>query len=301
MDGFWQSPEMQGGVIPFAVAFAAAILIRLLFGKNWGGRLAILGAVIGFLAAYFLLEGITWPAVAAKQKIFWLALVALILGLAMELRGGGRLGALVIAHLFPIGALAWLAWGLIGRGLDQELLIKLAALYLGSVFVIWMMVTARLPRDRDTSIGCGRINSPAMLLVAAFATGLIALYGAEIGLAQLLIAIGAVLGAVLLLSYLSYVIAGDAFKFGPVGVIGVAGAWLSCIYVLVLFGDSPDLIALAIVLLIFALNMIARRVRFGSGLEARVVEPILYGAIVTIPAVAAAAYVLLTAAPDTGY
>ena len=54
-------------------------------------------------------------------------------------------------------------------------------------------------------------------------------------------------------------------------------------------------------LLTFLLNVVARHIRFGSGRSARLVEPVLYGAIVTIPAVAVIAYVVLTAEPDSGY
>ena len=301
MEGFWQSPEIQGGVIPFAVAMAAALVIRLVCGREWGGRLAILAAGIAFLVAYGILESITWPTVSSKQKVFWLAGIALVLGLAMEMRGGGRVGALIVAHLFPIGALGWLAWQKIISGPSQELLITLVLLYLGSLVVIWMLVTATPARRQESRIGCGRINSPAMLMLVGFAAGVISITGAEIGMAQLSVAIGAVLAGVLVPSYLLYVARGEAFKFGPIGVIGLGGAWMTCIYVMVLFGSSVSLIALAILLLTFLMNIAARRIRFGDGRVARFIEPVLFGALVAIPAVVAVAYVVLTAEPDSGY
>jgi hypothetical protein len=301
MEGFWQSPEVQGGVIPFATALVLALAIRLAGGQTWGPRLAILGAALGFLAAYWLLESVTWPAVSAKQKVFWLAALAVLLGVLLEVAGGRRAGTLVVAHLFPLVALLWLAWRQIERGPSSELLIALVALYVASLVVVWMLDSAMSSHDHDARHGGGHVNAAALLLLAGFAAGAISLFGAEIGMAQLSVAIGAVMGGVLLPSYLLYLARGEALKFGPIGIVGVGGAWLTCVYVMVLYGSSVSFPALAVLLLTFLLNIAARRIRVGESAAARLLEPVLYGAIVAIPAVAAVVYVVLTAEPETGY
>ena len=301
MEGFWQSPEVQGGVIPFAIALVLALAIRLGAGRTWGPRLAVLGAALGFLAAYWLLESVTWPAVSSKQKVFWLAALAVVLGVLLELGGGRRGTTLVAGHIFPLVALLWLAWRQIERGPSSDLLIILVVLYVASLVVLWMLVSAMASHDHEARYGGGHINAAALLLLGGFAAGAISLFGAEIGMAQLSVAIGAVLGGVLLPSYLMYLSRGEALKFGPIGIIGVGGAWLTCVYVMVLFGSSVSFIALAVLLLTFLLTIVARRIRVGESAAARLLEPLLFGAIVAIPAVAAVVYVVLTAEPETGY
>ena len=76
--GFWQSPEVQGGIIPFVAAVLLVIAVRLAGGRELGGRFAVVGVPLAFLIAYALLEPISWPAVASKQKVFYIAVLALI-------------------------------------------------------------------------------------------------------------------------------------------------------------------------------------------------------------------------------
>ena len=307
MNGLLQDPAVQGGVIPFALGLALTVVLRFGGGAAQGARFAPLALGLAFLAAYWVLEGIApFPPVASKQKIFYLAILAVAAGLALEATGASRKATVAVAIAFPLIALLWLAQRPLFGAPTLALIVKLAILYAASLLVFWRLDAASRAghgaRDdtAHTEPAAG-LRAPSMLLVSAFAAGIISLFGAFIGLAQLSIATGAILGGYMLVNYLLSVRAGTAFPFGPIGVIGVGGAWLVCVYVMTLYGQSVNKGVLAGLLLGFLLDPIARRARVGRATAARVLNPLFYGAIVAIPAVIAAAAVLATAEPDSGY
>jgi len=299
--GFWQSPEVQGGIIPFTAALLLCLAVRLAGGSERGPRLAVIAVPLGFILAYILLEPVAWPAVASKQKVIYIAVLALVIGAAAAVRNAGRGMALAGAGAFAAASLIWLAIRGLSAGPSFGDLATLVILLAVSVFLVWRLLAAESPVLDDPEDMRGSIHAPAMLLLLSFAAGLISLAGAFIGMAQLAIALGAVLGAFLLISYVSYFRSGRALRFGQIGALGAGGAWLACLYVMVLFAGAVSRPALAILLLVLIADPLARKIRFSQGTAARIVEPVLYGAIVAVPAVAAVVYGFAMAESSSGY
>lgn len=301
MQGFWQSPEVQGGVVPFVIAFVLVALIRFGGGRGLGARLAILGVGIGFLAAYYLLESITWPAVSSKQKVFFIAAAFLVAGLFFDLvRLPAKVGA-VIGLVGFIAALYWLTERNLARGPDTTLILQLAGLAIAAA-VVFFSLAAITPSDAwDETGNTGPLQAGSVMLLVAFAGGAVSFFGAFIGMAQLLIALGAVFGAWMLLHYLGWAAAGAPMGFGNLGTVGTGGVWLTCVAVMILFAGSVNPYATALLLLSFILGVLARPLAIGGPARGRLLSPILYGIVVALPAAAAVAWVILTAEPDTGY
>jgi len=299
--GFWQSPEVQGGAIPFGAALLLCLMVRLAGGREHGARLAVVAVPLGFLLAYILLEPVAWPAVASKQKVFYIALLALVIGLAAAVRGARRSTAVAAAAIFAVASLIWLAIRRLSGEPGFGDLATLVVLLLVSIVLVWRLLAAEAATPDEPDESRGSIHAPAMLLLLAFAAGLISLAGAFIGMAQLAIALGAVLGGFLLVSYVSYVRSGQALRFGPLGALAAGGAWLACLYVMVLFAGAVSRPALAILLVAFLADPLARRIRFSQGKTARMIEPILYGAIVALPAIAGVVYAFSMADSEPGY
>jgi len=303
LGGFWQSPEIQGGAIPFIATFLATLAIRLGGGPVHGARLAIVAPGLGFLLAYYLIEGAAWPAVASKQKVLWIAVTAVALGLLVHLASRRRALALAVAYLAPLAALAWLDWRRLTGDPDLGRILTWVVLYLAALLALWSLHAAAGerrptgPDDPRDGAGRGGVFAPLLVMVAAFAAGVISLFSAFIGMAQASIAVGAVLGGYLLAAYPFHIASGRSFAFGAGGLVGVAGIWIACLFVMALFGFSMNRVALAILLLAFPAGWLARRVRVGTGRTARILEPVVFGVLVAIPAAAGAAYAILTAEP----
>ena len=300
--GFWDSPEVQGGIVPFAVSLLLVVAIRLAGGRDAGSRWAVIAVPLAFLLAYALLESIAWPAVASKQKVFYIAVLALIIGLVVALAGASKTMVLAGAGVFALVSLIWLAIRTLGSGPSIGDLITLVVLLLVSVFLAWRLRAAENHGGgHDESDRRGRIHAPAILLVLSFAAGLISLAGAFIGMAQLAIGLGAILGAFLLISFVFYVRGQEPLPFGALGTLAAGGALLACLYVMVLFAGAVSRPALAILLLAIPADSVARRLRFGTGTRARIVEPVGYGAVIATPAVAAVIFAFATAESESGY
>jgi len=304
MEGLLQDPAVQGGVLPFIFGLVFVFAFRGLGGAPGGRRWAILGAALAFLPAYLILEGVApFPPVASKQKLMYLAIVAIALGFVLEIGVAGRVAVRVLAALYAAGALAWLAANTLSRGPSTMDWIELAVLWVAGTLVLWFLDQAARPDggDRDDESTRGGVHAPSLLLVAALAGGAVSLLGAFIGFAQLSIAIGAIFGAFMLVNYVGYVRTGQTLGFGPIGVLGAGGAWLAGVYIAALFGGDVDPWALGCLALIFPADQIARRLSVGPSVGGRAMEPLIYGVIVAIPAIAAVIVAAQNMPAQSGY
>jgi hypothetical protein len=296
MSELFASPEFLGGVVPFGVALVVAIALRALGLRT----LAIVGVPVAFLAAYYLVIPVGWPAIQPQVQAFFLAAGALLLGLVAAALGLARALIWIVGILFAVGALAWLVFRLVTAGTPSvTMIVTLVALVLAAGLILWSLTiveTNDLGEDGDDAKA---IFPAAMLLVASFSLGIISLSNYISG-AQAAIALGAALGGYLLVSFILFVFSGTALRFGPIGRLGAGGAFLAVLFVTVLFSE-PNKIALGILMLVFVAGPLIRGLTVRAGAFGRFLTAILFGAIVAIPAAAAAAFVLLTAAPSSGY
>lgn len=303
MSELLQDPAVQGGYIPLLLGIVLALLIRLAGGRELGERWTVLAVCIAWLIAYWILEGVRWPAVASKQKIFYIVAVAFALGWILEVarpRHGWLIGASLAV---PAVAIYWIAARTLASAETTSVLVTVVLSWAASVLVLWRLA-ANGRAEETPSEGLGDrsgLFAPSCLLVAALGAGVVYLNGAEIGLAQLNIALGAILGMYMLVNFVGFVATGRSFHFGVVGVIGAGMIWLACAYVAILFGSAVSRIAVAVLLGCFVLDPLARRLRVGRGRVGRIVQPFVYGAIVALPAVAAVAWSFVVAPPPSDY
>lgn len=305
---FTQTPEFQSGILPFLIALVGAAVLRLVGGQR-GWLPVALVLPIGFLATYWAVEGIAaFPPVASKQKVFYLAAGAGLAGLMLHLARAGAKTTIAVGIGWAVVALIWLSERQIA-GADTTLIATLVALAAASGIVFATLTSAgRAPQPTGTestgaaSSGMGALQPGIALMVAAFAAGLISLQGAFIGMAQLSVAVGALLGGFLLVAWIIYLRRGATIPFGPLGVLGLGGSWLACVYVMVLFAGQVNVWALALLLATFLLVPLAARLPSARpGVVGRGLQTILFGAVVALPAIAAAIWVLATAAESSGY
>ncbi len=304
MNELMQDPGIQAAVLPFIVAFVLVAVIRLGGGADWGARFATLALCAAILVAYWLLEGLPpFPPVASKQKLFYLALLAIALGLILDAGVAGRTAIKSAAAFYPLVAVLWLGQPKIMNSLSVELVLLLLFLWVGAVVSLWLLEYATQTGHLrvNEAAAKGGLNAPTLLMLAAFASAIISFLGAFIGLAQISVAIGASLAAYMVLNYLIFVVTGRSLYFGAMGVVGIGGTWIAGVYVMALFGGKVNTVALAILVVVFIADLFARRLRVGGGVGARVIEPIVYGVVVAIPALVAAVVAYLSYAPQSGY
>jgi hypothetical protein len=296
MEFFLDDPLGQAVATPFVVGAVLTLIVRAAFGPAWGGKLAVAGGAAGFIVGFAVLQGVpTFPPPASVGKIFYLALFGGALGLAVDLLGATRKAGHALAFLLPAAALLWIAERRLGGTLSAGLVANLVVLFLASILVYWRVAATARGADAPENRSAGLF--PAILvLVAAAGLALLAVMGASAALSAMSVALAAAAGGHLAVSGLFHLAGRAPFRFDAIGAFGLAGALLAIGYVLVLFNEGASRVALALLLLVFVIDFVARpaalAARPGGG-AARLVQPVFYLAIVALPAALAVAYAYL--------
>lgn len=292
--GLLGDPVGQMAIVPFAVGFLLALIVRIAGGAVWGHRLAAFGIGAAFFVAYYLIHnGVpAFPPSATGQKAFYVAAASLALGLVLDLAGLTRAGGHLFAFLVPAGALYWLRQPQIAAGPGAALIVTLALLFLASIIVYWRQAASA--RGSDTDEASSAALFPAIQVLAA-ATGLggIALLGISLAFGSLAMALAAATGGYLLVSYLVHLVTGRAIGYGAIGAFGAGGLWLALAYAAVFAADAPiKLVLIGVVALAFAADFIVRELALsvGTGAGARLLQPLVYGLLAALPSAAAFAY-----------
>jgi hypothetical protein len=177
---------VQGGVAPFVVGLVVAAILAK-------AKLGGLAVVAGFAVCVYLASGLTFTPLTALRKLILLALVAPVVGIAMDfaLRTGRTLVAAVAA---ACGALTlWVFWSVLQQAPIAE------ALLLGggtAVFVAWVV-------GATLTLAGEPVRAGAAILMLGLGTGVSAIFSASALLGLYGIAIGAGAGAFLLVQMLT--------------------------------------------------------------------------------------------------
>ena len=287
-------PVGQMAIVPFAVASALTLIVRLAGGAGLGHRLAALGIGAGVIVAYYLIHnGIpAFPPPATNQKVFYVMAAGLALGLIIDIAGLTRAGGHLIAFVLPAGALYWLRQNQIAAGPSGALVATLAALFPISVVVYWRQAASA--RGSDAPEASSAALFPAIqVLAVAIGFGGLGILDVPASLGMLGFALAAATGGYLLVSYLAHLLSGRALGYGAIGAFGAGGVWLALSYAAVFAADAPvKLVLLGVVALAFLADFGARPIALSvaSGTLARLVQPLVYGIVVGIPPAAALAY-----------
>ena len=175
-------PAFQGGVAPFFLALVVALLLRPL-------RLAGLAVAAAFVLSMHLAVGLQFAPLTALRKILLLALVAPLVGIAVDFAfKPTRLGAVLLA-LAAGGAALWVFGPALANKPAQQAWLAGATVVATAVFVVGFAQAA---------LGADALRAGAAGLALGLGVGAAAILGATLSYGIYGAALGAGAGAFLL-------------------------------------------------------------------------------------------------------
>ena len=262
---------VQSAFVPFAVSVAAAGMIRLVAGSTSGPAMAGAAVTVGFITGFVLLFGapMAWPD-SATEKLFFIAVVGGIFGLALDLSREARHITLFVSALTPALPLLWLGWPRIMQA-DWTDILTLVVIALAGGGVLTELY--------------GRHAQPAesgvKLVVGAMTLALIALIGTAASYAQLCGVLTAALAG-----FLFWLWPLARCRFAASAVFGPGLLFISLVGAIAVFtGVSRP--ALGLLLPIFYADRALGRFDTGIHKLNQALKPVLLAIIALIPAIAA--------------
>ncbi|WP_431858418.1 hypothetical protein [Azospirillum sp.] len=278
LDQILVNPAVQSGLLPLVLALVLCLAARPL-RLRWGAAVAM---GVAYLASHLITLGLPpLPPVSAQQKLLYVAVGLLALGVALDAAHARQAPRVAVMALAPVAALVWLALPVLMRGGAMLTWLELAGTALGAVVFM-----ARLERQADKGV-----TLPVTLVAAAVGTGVVALLGGSASILQLALAVAAATGG--------YLLANWPRQRQPVGVavLGLAALVPVLAGQLLLFTKASPL-AVALLLPIVFADALADRAPVPAALR-----PVLLGALCLVPfllAVAAAWFGAETPGAYTG-
>lgn len=185
MNELLSNPAIQSGIIPLIVAIVVALVLKR-FKGYWAG----LSFVIAYYLSVYLTVGFQLYPFTSTRKILIVGLVGVVLGLLVDAKKINKQYLYATLLAVAAGSALWVIWPLLLR---QEGLMMFVMPASALAYVAWTTLGANQFRDRT--------DRAAMLALAlGLGTGISAILGASALVGQLGIAIGAIAGAILLLS-----------------------------------------------------------------------------------------------------
>lgn len=283
MGALMSNPAFLGTVPALAASVVFCIFVVVL-GKGAPRAIWLMAAIIvGFVAGFIAIENLP-PAVpvTAKQKLFYAAAGLLIIGGLLDQRANRGRGLWVAQWLIPVVLLGWLTVRLWGRP-DLRLVLETLVLIGATVFV--------LGRLRRRSVA-GALGPGVQLLFAAVGVSVVSVIGASASLGMLSSSLAAATGGALLFVYGFHVIKDRVIDFGSIGWLAGGGVLMTIVAIAVLFTEDINRWALAVLLVVFLVDLIRVPVT-AEGRWSRVLQPVVLGALALVPVVVAAALAVL--------
>lgn len=276
-----EDPIVLSAVLAALLPLLTAGILTGCIGGMIGVRSAGSAIALAFVIAHLSILG--WPPLppgSSLQKIVYIALIGLFLGVALDFLID-RAPIKPVALIWPGVIIAWLGW--------QQLL-GLEVLDLARLVLVWF--AGGFIFDRLLAFRTAEIIAPTMVLVAGIGMSAIAMIGTAASLSQLAAAVAAATGGFLLWNWPR-----QRYPFSIAALYGAASALFGVGAATVLFTRASSL-ALAILLLVFVVGSIRDRLPLTDG---PVWGPISFGIIVTIPMLLAIAVAFFVAPGSTNY
>jgi hypothetical protein len=232
------NPIVRAALVCFTLGLALSGLVRLIPAAP----VASLAAPAVFLASYVMTyqQVPTFPPIGAVNKIFYIALVATLVGFVLELLRTTKLDR-VLAVILPGLIIGWIGFPRFANW-DLEAVTTACALWLGGSVMLWRLdVVAKSTAERNG----GSLVSLAILMALMLAFAPVALLGGSSTSLMLCFVGVAGLGAV---AIWEFVVPQEAF--GASAVLGVGSGFLAAVSTVTLITRGIDLLALALLLLI---------------------------------------------------
>jgi len=274
LENLFGNPLVRGLVLPLTLGVAIGLLpVR----GRWAGIIAV---GLAMLAIYWMMEGLPqFPPLAAKQKLGYLILAGMLIGLALgtkSLQFPVAVGAGLLAAL-------WLGIGrLTGSGDIWPLVMAFAVAALAGTGI------ALLPREVPDSASETPFLVPASVLLSAASGAIISVLGAFIGMAQVLGGFAALAGGYLLICFAFLLLkraVPDLFAGGAAFAAGFAV--IAALLVTALFAANAQPLALIFASLTFGMPFVYGRWVARRAPDIRLLRPFIAGAVVAFPALLA--------------
>jgi hypothetical protein len=261
------SPLFQSAALPLVVTLVACGLIRLVGGQSRGSVVAGAALAIGFLAAYVAISGVpAFPPRASSQKLAYLVLAGVLIGMALDLLRAGRNLDWTMT-LVALGlSIAWLGWPRL-RSADP--------VNAGMAAVVWIgcgiaLIRLYALRDRGS-------DGTVLLLVTALGVAGIAFFGRTASYAQLGGALAAASGGFMVWNWPL-----ARFPLGAAAVLGAGGALAAMVTNMVFYTKSSAL-AIVCLLPIFFADAVADQVPLPRGVLGQSLRPVVLALLAAIP------------------
>lgn len=204
MTDLLSNPAIQSGIIPLIVAIVVAVILKR-FEGYWSG----LSFAVAYYLSVYLAVGFQFYPFTSTRKILIVGLVAILLGLIIDAKKIKTKQLYITLLTLGIGSALWVIWPILLR--QQGIMILTMSLpALG--YVAWLTLGTNQLRNHGD-------RTAMVALALGLGTGISAILGASALVGQLGIAIGAIAGAMLLLSlFKQNVKLGSTFAL-PVGLL----------------------------------------------------------------------------------
>ena len=281
------NPVFQAVIAPFVVAFVVIGASRFVGRRTGSEVLAGLGVAAGLLLAFVQLRGVpSLPPNSAPEKLFYLIMLAGLIGVALDLLAHPPLIGRLAFILFPAICLAWFSLRPLLAGPDVGLLIKLALMWAGAAIVLWQICVA-------TARG-GALAGAILIIATAVGAAGVAALAPFIGVTLLCAAVGAVAGAVALWAYGVRLLVGAPMTIGATPLLGAAGGLVATVLLLVLFTASASMAGAALLIAVPFTGLVAERLSLGGGIGRRIFGPVVLAVAAAVPAAGAIGLAYLT-------
>jgi hypothetical protein len=240
------NPIVRAALVCFTLGLALSGLVRLVPAAP----VASLVPPAVFLTSYVMTyqQVPTFPPVGAVNKIFYIALVATLVGFVFDLRTT-KLDR-VFAVILPGLIVGWIGLPRFANG-DLEAVTTACALWLGGFVMLWRLdVVASSTAERNG----GSLVSLAILMALMLAFAPVALLGGSSTSLMLCFVAVAGLGAV---AIWEFVIPREAF--GASAVLGAGSGFLAAVSTVTLITRGIDLLGLALLLIILYAGQLGAR------------------------------------------
>ncbi|MDJ0949481.1 MAG: hypothetical protein QNJ94_11220 [Alphaproteobacteria bacterium] len=273
-------PITQSVIVPAVAALVLMAAIRLALGDKGDETppLATAAIPIAFLTAYVVTLGLPpYPPRASSQKLAYVALIGLTLGIALDLiRPKGPAWLVPLAGVaWPAVIAIWLAWPKL-KGFDLFAVFTVAMLWIGGALAFLRL--SRLRAKEPYSLAPG-----ILLLIGSVGAAGLGFHFASIAMAQLAGALAAAVSAALLWNWIAVILRPDGpLPFGRGAVFGSTSALFAIVTILGLYTETSLWVLLFLVPIFFAHLVFGERPG-GDGLFARAFRPVLLLVVGSVP------------------
>lgn len=205
MSALLGNPMVATAALPLLLGMGLALLARTAVLRQASAEVLPWGAALLFLYGQTL-GGPTFPPVAASQKLVYLGLAGILLGLAAP-RAGRFIGLLVAVAI--AAAFVWLGWRRLTGALDPVVVTAIACALLAVVGALSVVSAPAEDNGAETPTH-GPFSVPAAILAMAFAGAIVSVLGASIVVGQFLGAVAALVGGWCLAAYAGLLFSGTS-------------------------------------------------------------------------------------------